>query len=100
MRKQQIDGPAPSQIVADVPSDLDALALALMRRDPDHRPVDAEILSLLGTAARSAAIDVVPDLFVGRATHLRELDDCSATCAQATPSCAMCLVHRAQGRAR
>jgi serine/threonine protein kinase/predicted ATPase len=76
VRKQQIDGPAPSEIVADIPSDLDALALALMRRDPDRRPSAAEILSILGTAANSAAIDVVPDVFVGRATHLRALADC------------------------
>jgi eukaryotic-like serine/threonine-protein kinase len=75
-RKQQVDGPAPSQIVADIPSDLDALARVLMRRDPDQRPIAAEILSILGSAATSAAIDVMPDLFVGRATHLRALEEC------------------------
>ena len=75
-RKQQADGPAPSQIVADIPSDLDTLARTLLRLDPGQRPIGADILSILGIAAEPVATDVLPDLFVGRATHLRALEEC------------------------
>ena len=38
VRKQTLDGPAPSEVVADVPEDLDALVERLLRRDPRRRP--------------------------------------------------------------
>ena len=79
-RKQLVDGPAPSQLVSDIPEDLDRLTAALIRRTPADRPAAGEILSVLGTRVDSAAATpAMPDLFVGREAHLRELTQCFRT---------------------
>lgn len=74
--KQRLDPPAPSQLIAACPEDLDRLAAGLMQRDPGRRPAAAEILAVLGKSADVVAAPAMPDLFVGRAAHLRELHDC------------------------
>jgi serine/threonine protein kinase/predicted ATPase len=73
--KQRVDAPAPSQVATDIPPDLDQLVVALTRRDPALRPAAPEILEALGRPADAAppATQAMPDIFVGRETHLREL---------------------------
>src|SRR5262249_4839164 len=72
-RKQQVDGPSPSEIVSGIPSDLDHLVAALTRRDPIRRPGVDEILATLGNGETAAGGSPMLDLFVGRTTHLGEL---------------------------
>src|SRR5262249_25429521 len=78
VRKQEVDPPAPSELAAGIPEDLDRLASALLRREPAGRPSAAEILAALGTPeqATAPAGAAMPALFVGRAAHLRELHEC------------------------
>jgi eukaryotic-like serine/threonine-protein kinase len=79
--KNMVDAPAPSELVDDVPADLDALCRALLERDPDKRPSGSEILRRLG-AGRSMrpprsllpALDAGrPAMLVGRERELAAL---------------------------
>jgi len=47
-RKRMLDPPAPSDLVEGVPADLDALCRDLLRRAPDERPAEEEILLRVG----------------------------------------------------
>jgi len=51
MLTQRIEQDAPSVRARnpEVPTDLAALCMALLARDPEHRPSDAEVLALLGS---------------------------------------------------
>lgn len=72
--KQRVDPPAPSTLCSGIPEDLDALCLALLQRDPSHRPAGEEVLLVLGgeaTAGRPSRDDASP--FVGRDEQLQEL---------------------------
>jgi serine/threonine protein kinase/tetratricopeptide (TPR) repeat protein/energy-coupling factor transporter ATP-binding protein EcfA2 len=63
--------PAAPHVLADVPDDLDALAMDLLRIDPARRPPEAEILARLH--ADDAALRAGPrhgDHFVGRRMEL------------------------------
>ncbi len=82
--KQQRDAPAPASLARGVPPDLDALCVALLRRDPLVRPAAAEILALLGAAlparTRAPSGDFRPiekttlaPIFVGRERQLSAL---------------------------
>jgi hypothetical protein len=78
MEKQQ-DGPAPRASVPGLPADLDGLCARLLRFKPEARPSGAEILRLLGSAARPSrrppqvsSLTNAP-LFIGRAVELSEL---------------------------
>jgi len=46
--KRRIDGPAPSEVVAGVPEDLDRLCVELLRADPRARPRGDEIARRVG----------------------------------------------------
>jgi serine/threonine protein kinase len=59
LRKTLVDAPIPSELVADVPADLDALCSALLRRSPDTRPTGPEIARLLGDRPRVTPIPSV-----------------------------------------
>src|SRR5262249_37778965 len=77
-RKQTDDVPPPSQYASGIPPDLEQLAVALTRRDPALRPTAAETLATLRQAdqqTEAARHQAMPDLFVGRASHLRELGE-------------------------
>jgi eukaryotic-like serine/threonine-protein kinase len=69
---QQRDGPAPSELVGDVPDDLDQLCKELLRLDPGRRPDGVEVLRRLGHAS---APEVAPARhpFVGRGAELARL---------------------------
>jgi serine/threonine protein kinase/predicted ATPase len=77
--KQFLDAPAPSQLVSDIPADLDALCVELLRRDPAARPSGAEVLARLAGGVAPGATGVAPALathlapFVGRVAHLDKL---------------------------
>ena len=63
-RKTLVEAPAPSESVLDVPSDLDTLCSALLRRDPGARPGDDEIVRWLGerspTTSRPPVMGALP----------------------------------------
>lgn len=80
LKKHQSDPPPPRSLAAEVPPDLDALCMDLLRRDPHDRPVGSETLQRLGAVPRTsnepaAAIPVGADaLLVGRERHLAALE--------------------------
>ncbi len=107
MDKQRFEPPAPSQLMANVPPDLDALCVDLMRRDPGGRPSTQEILRRVGS-------DVVPtrtrtslgssqaayNVIVGRDRHLARLDAALATTKQRRPSLAFVRGPSGMGKSR
>ncbi len=82
LAKRTHDPPPIAQLAPHAPLDLLLLCERLMRRDPETRPDDAEVLRLLGrapSAASSSGTNLVrgadsPPL-VGRTTHLQALRD-------------------------
>ena len=62
-QKLAVDAPEVRDVAPAAPSDLAALCMALLARDPVDRPGDDEVLALLGAAR----------LFVGRERELAEL---------------------------
>ncbi|MEP6635549.1 MAG: protein kinase, partial [Acidobacteriota bacterium] len=82
MDKQSVDPPPPSEIVPDVPPDLDALCIKLLRRRPEKRPTGRQVLRALGegqTGPLHKALMPTPVAsdhsvpFVGREAHLQQL---------------------------
>jgi serine/threonine protein kinase len=84
IEKQQYEPAPPRQLVPEVPEDLDALCVDLLRRDPEARPTGSEVLRRLGgvsagpeAAVPAAAPRPAPPL-VGRRRHLRVLAEAMA----------------------
>ncbi|MBV9122843.1 MAG: AAA family ATPase, partial [Planctomycetes bacterium] len=80
--KLRMEPPAPRTLVPDVPEDLNALCLDLLRRQPEQRPSGPDILRRLGAAPEAYGAPVYygpashPGApFVGRARHLAALND-------------------------
>jgi serine/threonine protein kinase/tetratricopeptide (TPR) repeat protein len=84
MNKQNFDPPAPSELVRNIPPELNDLCVRLLRRSPEERPSGREILRLLGhgktgplqrpiASTAPALAQTAP--FVGRDRQLRELAD-------------------------
>jgi serine/threonine protein kinase len=78
--KRHKDAAAPRDLAPGVPSDLDALCVDLLRREPSQRPGGDEILARLGAvqAATYRPSGTAPSApatapFVGREEHLRAL---------------------------
>jgi len=78
VQKQNEKTPAPRELVATAPEDLDRLCEALLRRHPESRPAEAEILRALRLG--TPRVEEEPALrpareapFVGRASHLELL---------------------------
>jgi serine/threonine protein kinase/tetratricopeptide (TPR) repeat protein len=81
--KQSFDPKPPREVCRAIPSDLDALCRALLRRDPNRRPSGREILRILG--ATEYATDPVhastgissggTRIFVGRKSLLERLQE-------------------------
>ncbi|MCB9598172.1 MAG: protein kinase [Sandaracinaceae bacterium] len=74
--KQTRDADAPSELVRDLPQELDLLCAALLRRDPASRPDGASILAALGAEPRGRVSypSVDTEVFVGRRRQLRGLE--------------------------
>ncbi len=107
MDKQRFEPPAPSELVANVPPDLDALCVELMRRDPDRRPSTQEILRRLGsdavpTRARTpvGTSHGAYSVLVGRDRHLARLDAALATTKLRLPSLAFVRGPSGMGKSR
>ncbi|MFO0744667.1 MAG: serine/threonine-protein kinase [Myxococcota bacterium] len=74
LAKQALDPRRPSQVVSDVPADLDAICLALLARNPIDRPGVAELLAVFGPDELRPSEPVPADrVFVGRAPEVRAL---------------------------
>jgi eukaryotic-like serine/threonine-protein kinase len=80
VQKQMADPPPPSSVAADVPDDLDALCMALLRRDPRTRPQEAEILRRLYVELRrddrtylTLPLQPIAERFIGRHEVLETL---------------------------
>ena len=83
LAKQERDAPDPASVAADLPPDLVGLCTALLSRDPNARPDNAEVLTRVGVGptgirARPPAPSQDGDLFVGRGAQLRQLQDAFA----------------------
>jgi serine/threonine protein kinase/tetratricopeptide (TPR) repeat protein len=83
MNKQNFDPPSPSELVRNIPPELNDLCVRLLRRNPAERPSGREILRILGhgktgplqrpiSSATASPTQVAP--FVGRERQLRELE--------------------------
>ena len=77
-KKMKQTAPAPSDVAADVPDDLNLLCVRLLERNPEERPTGAEILKCLssdrpGTLTAVEHFEIAP--FVGRKTQLATLHD-------------------------
>src|SRR5207237_4514380 len=85
MNKQNFDPPAPTEIVNDVPPDLNNLCEQLLRRKPEERPSGREVLRILGHGKTGplqrpimpapTPTQALPAAFVGRERQLRQLND-------------------------
>jgi len=85
LHKTLVDPPVPSDLVTDVPEDLDALCHALLQRAPADRPTGAQIARIVGERISSdmrggrppSGPDGVPSRvrLVGREPELRALSD-------------------------
>ena len=84
MNKQNFDPAAPSELVKDVPPELNDLCVRLLRRSPEERPSGREVLRILGHGKtgplQRPIASPVPSValtapFVGRDRQLRELGD-------------------------
>jgi serine/threonine protein kinase len=81
-KKQQFDPPPPSSLLPDVPADLSALCVELLRREPGARPAGAEVLRRLArqpdaippTSPRRGPQRLEVPL-IGRQRHLRILNE-------------------------
>jgi tetratricopeptide (TPR) repeat protein len=71
-RKQSEDPPPPAALTFDVPDDLNALCVELLRIDPAGRPTGAEVLRRLGAESIPQAPST-EDVLVGRERHLAAL---------------------------
>ena len=80
LRKRSDDPPEPSQVTPDVPADLNAVCMGLLRRDPEQRLSGPEALRGLTSAAASLVSEIAPEAirdtpFVGRDRQLSSLNE-------------------------
>ena len=96
--KQNADPRPPSELVADIPPDLEELCMRLLARDPQERPEGNEILEALGGSRRmsrpSGSVEVDPSLY-GREAQIGELHRAFSATVDGSPS--VVLVRAATG---
>jgi hypothetical protein len=78
VEKQSTEPPAPHEIIATVPEDLDRLCHALLRKDSSRRPAESAVLETLRAGrpepeVKPPARALRETAFVGRAAHLEVL---------------------------
>ena len=105
---KQSDTPArPSELVRDVPPDLDGLCAELMQLDPAARPTGAQVLERLQSApqsqARASSVTLPPsapdsEMFVGRVQELDALDQAFARSRQGRAVCALVMGESGVGK--
>ncbi len=87
--KQTKEPPPPESVASDVPADLAALSMRLLRIDPRARPTAAEVARTLTASRRPSRASSRPDVgrtsteglaFVGRAAELVELERAFERC--------------------
>jgi eukaryotic-like serine/threonine-protein kinase len=87
--KQNQSPPAPRVYHSDVPPDLDALCMDLLRKDPGGRPSGAEVLKRLGVPEvepqRAPPQSQPGSPFVGRRRELTQLDEAYAEMRKGQP---------------
>ena len=104
-RKRETDPCPPADITPDVPGDLNAICMGLLRRDPAERLTGQEAARLLdGDAAmsgRSARVSTDAEWpFVGRHRQLAALETALQKAGVAPRRPSTCTVRPASGRAR
>lgn len=72
-RRVTEDGPDPRSLIADLPTDLADLAMALMRLDPAARPTTSAVRACFGGEERPPTSVVRNEVFVGRTSELDAL---------------------------
>ena len=77
LEKQRRPAPAPRELDASVPPELDSLCVGLLKQEPAERPGAAELLKIFGGAAPVAAPRRHTD-FIGRQHELATLHDALA----------------------
>jgi hypothetical protein len=77
--------PAPSVLVPTTPPDLDSLCAALLRREPEARPLGADVLRWLGVEPNVALPRPLVAPFVGREGALRTLHGAFTEVRRGTP---------------
>jgi hypothetical protein len=73
MMKQVSTPTRPSQLVPELPPDLDALCMDLLAREPQARPEPSEVLARLGTPGGRLTAVAGEELFIGRENELARL---------------------------
>ncbi len=73
--KQRRPAPAPRELDASVPAELDALCVGLLKREMAERFGAAELLAVFGGSATPAPSPRPPTGFVGRGPELSRLND-------------------------
>ena len=84
LRKRTDDPPTPAQVRPDVPAELSAVCMGLLRRNPDQRFSGLEALRGLARDTAPSVSETTPAAirdapFVGRARQLQVLNDAFAT---------------------
>jgi serine/threonine protein kinase/tetratricopeptide (TPR) repeat protein len=83
--QRQFEPPGPSELVRDIPEELDSLCRDLLRRKPELRPTGQEILDRLNctqdTRVPHFSLNVhrSREVFIGRQEQLRALDEAFRT---------------------
>jgi hypothetical protein len=83
MDKQMFEPPPPRELAPDVPDDLNALCVELLRRYPESRPPGVEVLRRLGSAPESRRVESGGSQgqapLIGRERHVAVLRDAFET---------------------